>query len=1116
MSLAPFMIVGCGGSGVLSVRHIRDEVRSRLKAQGVDKMPKAWQFIGIDAPSTMTDLGEALPLPPSDYLKLRPGATTLEELEPILKSAHPPQTRGSGYEELIGWRPSPKDLKGSFLIGMSQNRAVGRVVGTVALNGRAIKDRIQSGLSSCAGGGTELNALAQKMKLAVGGLDAPEPIVIVITSTAGGCGAGIGLDVVDLIRHLDARVQPILIAYGSDIFGAQSSAGMASNNLAFISELLNASWSENGGKTGLFSAPFGLPQSRGPHASFLIGRKNMKGVDLQDSRNIYRAVGISIAGWMTTPSVRQSFQDYVIANWGAAPLRLGGFGFGDTRITGNISSFGSATIAVGRKRFREYARKYLLRDIYEHHFRGYKKVATTLFGESVGTDAALKSRIVERFTPEVTTAFGLTNLFDAQGGILSDGSAQISDALLSRAHVQKLANDVAATLSSRLPGESLRGAEWSGLIRDELSVIKRQVIIDGVESYKDREELWLANLVKQVVSKSNDYLAQLTLPVMVDLAAHVIESVQRASIAFRNSAQVASDKANEFGLRGYEQLADVGTNNLTKDSPQVSEAINVIAASIGQEMKAQVSTSIAQTLDQVVINLLQPLRAALMRASDDVALMTDSKNDKPSEISGWPVADIIPTALIPSPIEHLLEGHEEWAATLQRLLRSAEKQKVGEAMIDSVRRGIASGVETSGEIGSAQVRPLLWTRNDAPLEFARSQPLALDLGLDIESLEERVDQWLSKPGRELSDYLREGLQGYLSDPMHPDHNRRLAKFKEKFQMALEQSSPLVEVDNTYFATTYPLQQQLSITYSVEPIPFQPGHPAYQVAEEQLRNALGLVPGAPTNLYFDDSDRESITTSCFFAKPVFVGVIKSVMDDLARHGSQLKSPEQLRGWLDFKRSRTLDEFIPLPEKLTFALIRGFAVGRMLGLIDTANGSPIKISSLAGTFEFPEPGYSSIPREYALTSLLMSFSLSFLKVSQMREKAFAAYGELFNLGVPDHLEMNPLEYRVSGELQLFLENGKTKASSINTPQCEGSNKEERTASAKEYLTDNIEFYSKLIDEPFKGDECVRTIVKWERNEIPVREAAEMIRDQYKTVLSAIEIFSVGANTSSKIRT
>jgi hypothetical protein len=277
-----------------------------------------------------------------------------------------------------------------------------------------------------------------------------------------------------------------------------------------------------------------------------------------------------------------------------------------------------------------------------------------------------------------------------------------------------------------------------------------------------------------------------------------------------------------------------------------------------------------------------------------------------------------------------------------------------------------------------------------------------------------------------------------------------------------------------------------------------------------------VPGAPTNLYFDDRDRESITASCFFAKPVFVGVIKSVMDDLARHGSQLKSPEQLRGWLDFKRARTLDEFIPLPENLTMALIRGFAVGRMVGLIDTANGSPIKVSSLAGTYEFPEPGYSSTPREYALTSLLMSFSLSFLKVSQMREKAFAAYGELFNLGVPGHLEMNQLEYKVSGELQLFLETGKTKASSIGTPQCEGSSKEDRIASAKEYLTDNIEFYSKLIDEPFKGDERVRTIVKWERNEIPVREAAEMIRDQYKIVLSAIENFSAGANTILKIRT
>lgn len=1115
MSLAPFLIVGCGGSGVLSVRHIRAEVRARLKARGIENLPKAWQFLGIDVVSTMTDLSEASPLPQSDYLKLRPGATTLEGLEEILQATHPIGTPGSGYEELVGWRPEPKELPGSFLLGMSQNRAVGRVVGTVALNGSAIRDRIRDALTSCAAGGPELNALAQQLGVAVGGLDSPEPIVIVITSMAGGCGAGIGLDVVDVIRRSDTGVQPLLVAYGSDIFGKQTSAGMAANSLAFISELLNASWSENGGKTGLFPAPFGLPQRRGPHASFIIGRKNMKGIDLQDARNIYRAVGISIAGWMTTPSVRQTFQDFVVGNWTATPLRLGGYGFADTLVNGNVSSFGSATIAVGRKRFREYARKYLLRDLYEHHARGYKKLATNLFGEVGGTDAVLKSRIVEKFLPEVISSFGLSNAFDAQGGILSDGSAQISDALLSKSHVQKFSADLTATLLSRLPSESLKGAEWGGLVRDELSLIKRQSIIDAVETYKVREEDWLASLVAKVVSKSNEYLAQLTLPVFEELSSYVIDAVQRASIGFRNSAQISNDKASEFSLRGYEQLSDVEANRLLKDSPQVSEAIDFIAASIGQEFKAQASTSIAQTLDQVVINLLQPLRSALMRAEDDVAVLTESLNDRPAEVAGWPTAEIVPKSLIPSPIEHLLEGYTEWPTTLQRLLRSAETQRVGESMIEAVRRGISSGVEMPGEIGQAQIRPLLWTRNDAPIQFARSQPLPLDLGLDLESLEERVDKWLAKPGRELGDYLREGLQKYLSDPMHPEHNRRLAKFKEKFQMALEQSSPLVDVDKTYFATTYP-KRQLSLTYTVEPIPFQPGHPAYEVAEELLRNALGLVPGAATTLPFDDYDRESITASCFFTKPVFVGILSSVMDELAHYGVDLQKPEDRRGWLDFKRARTLDEFIPLPESMIKALIRGFVVGRITGLVKIEKGAPTKIASSQTVLEFPYPSYPSISEEYELTSLLMSFSLSFLKVAQVREKAFAAYAQLFKLGVVDDLNVGSREFRVSGELEKFLTEGKSDSAAIDHPKAQGASRESREQSAIQYLAGNIDGYDGLISLPYTGNERVRRIVKWEEQNTPVREVAQLILKQYEVVKVAVEKYAAGLPNSSTLDT
>jgi hypothetical protein len=109
MSLAPFILVGCGGSGVLSVRHVRDEVRARLRLHGIEKIPAAWQFIGIDVLPTMSELGEASPLPPRDYVQLKVGAKNLNQVEEILLASNPPSQRG-GYTELIGWRPCADDL----------------------------------------------------------------------------------------------------------------------------------------------------------------------------------------------------------------------------------------------------------------------------------------------------------------------------------------------------------------------------------------------------------------------------------------------------------------------------------------------------------------------------------------------------------------------------------------------------------------------------------------------------------------------------------------------------------------------------------------------------------------------------------------------------------------------------------------------------------------------------------------------------------------------------------------------------------------------------------------------------------------------------------------------
>ena len=1104
MSLAPFILIGCGGSGVLSVRHVRDEVKARLRTYGIEKIPGAWQFIGIDATPVQADLTEASPLPPLDYLQLNAGARKLTQLESILTAAHPPVSR-RGYKELFGWRPNPQLFPQDTTVGLT-NRAVGRVVGTIALQAPGIRQRIDKAVNDCQSGASQLNTVAREMGLTLGGYDTMSTNVLVVTSMAGGCGAGISLDVVDLLmKYGGAGVQPILIAYGTDIF-ASSQQHMSSNNLGYIAELLNASWSDKPPHTDIFKASSYVPDNRKPRATFVLGRRNLQGKDLEDSRNVYRSVGITIAGWMTTPTVRQRFQDWVIGNWDAAPLRLGGMGFADDWTTGCVSSFGSATLAVGRKRFREYARKYVLRDLYEHHHRGFKQVALSVFGDDGdrGIEQAIKSRLVDHFLPEVIEAFGLKNRFDRQMGILNDGSAQISDALLSRSHLEAFAGKVRSELDEKLPSESLRGSEWSTIIRDELPAIKRRVRVDAEANYKSREEDWLAALVKKVLHSSNQYLTRLTLPVMIDLSQRISEELGRSSNDFKTSAQVGEEKSTILTQDANNELADVASNPLMKDSPQVLNAIELFAAAASQELKAHLSRSVAQTLEQVIINLMQPLNNAFRRAKDDVDQVADvATSGQAPLISKWPERNIVPRSFQPSPIEHLLDDFEDWPVMIERLLRTAEPVRTGESTVDAIRRAISSGVEQPGEIGKNEIRPLVWTQNNAPIDFARTVPMSLEVGLDLVSLEERVDRWLGKPGSKLSDYLREGLKAYLIDTDHPEHAARMRKFREKFQSALEQARPFVQVDPVYFATSYP-GASLTLGYTVEPIPFQSGHPAHTEAENLIRINVG---GAGGEITYTDQDRESVTVSCFFEKPMFPGVISSMFEAISQHavGFQGRASD-LRGWLDFKRGRTLDECIPLPANVTRALVRGFIVGRLTGLIKLPKNSsePVEISSPAGALKFPHPSYAVLSHQ--LTSLLMSFVLCFLEVSRSRSQAFAAYAQLFTLGtVSADGDISPNRFVVSGELARYLESGQTDLASIDTKNSIGDDRNKRIATALQHISSVIVALKTLDGKPFDGSETVNRLVTWDDDSVPVREIADLLIEEYERVEKAIKSYT-----------
>ena len=135
---------------------------------------------------------------------------------------------------------------------------------------------------------------------------------------AGGTGAGIMLDVVDLVRRTDINgAFPVLVAFTPDIFGSIQTEAMTANAAAFMSEMMSAYWDNESTDSALL--PSDVPvDTRGPHSTFLIGRKNIDGLDLSDSKNVYRAVGEALAAVTTSATVQEDFYNFISVNWATA------------------------------------------------------------------------------------------------------------------------------------------------------------------------------------------------------------------------------------------------------------------------------------------------------------------------------------------------------------------------------------------------------------------------------------------------------------------------------------------------------------------------------------------------------------------------------------------------------------------------------------------------------------------------------------------------------------------------------------------------------------------------------------------------------------------------------
>ena len=1109
--LRPIIMIGCGGSGQKAVRYVRDSVKRHLEHQGWEgDFPKAWQFLGIDTLTTQED--PSIPfLPNNDYVSVSLAFPTYQGLNQAIETKFGLEVNPNAFHDLQGWRPNPSQVTVPLKDGAGQLRAVGRTAGVLALQDYVAK-RVAFAFAQCSAGGPELTEVSRYLNVSVPpGTPVPDPITIVVGSMAGGTGAGIMLDVVDLVRRTDIKgAFPVLVAFTPDIFGSIQTNAMTANSAAFMAEMLSAYWDDENTDSALIPATVAV-NTRGPHSIFLVGRTNIDGLDLLDSKNVYRAVGEALAAVTTSSTVQTSFHNFITVNWPmAAPANAGGYGFHSSRMKGVASSFGSATISIGRDRFRDYTKKLLHRSIIEHLAEGFEPVAAAVLGDAAKSMAGpakiaeLSRRNIDRF------------MIDCGLSESDEGSKQISDRFVSneimKTRLGQVANSIKAPFT---PAMQQNAGVWLQTINAQATQI-RTAELSAVDAELGAElRIWGTELYKNVLKTTTEFSGTLSMPLVLSLLQSTRAQVLQSSAKFKERAKEASGLADKAREKARGHLSANQKGAIPMSAAPVQETIQDMSKAIVFDWSARVRERLAVALESVATTMLSGVEASVNQSLARLNMLTQSQDGKPAVVGNWPKNDgIVPTSFTPSPVEFFLEEFETWPEMVKQLVSRSLGDPAGLPIdpVEAARLLIIRGGFGGDGKGGAEVTPLIWadSHGSEPV-WEPGQQISININDDLEQLTERIDSWLMRPATEMLYVLTEGLGSYLMDKHHKtgaaiaDHQQRLATFRQKLTLALMQSRPLVEIDLVMNATVHP--QPLKYVLNIQGFPFGKGHPAREESEQVIQGFLN--DARDVDWAFSSGDAESVLITNFLEYPVNPSVITSFTQPLHKAVGAY-TPELLRSsFWQWRRARVLENFVPLPDELRVAAIRGFAISRILGAMTALPVGQNKIATEKGVFNFPTNLLTETNKNNILPALLEAMVLTFAEAPTRGKAAFSAYGALLDYGTGGGMAAG---FEIDGVTAHILKSGEYgKVEIVDAERADSlrNDPQGRIKNAIAYLDANIKRFDAIESRPMHPNSWRNQVGAVDPVDTMTRELLPDLRKGHVMVREALERFERSLN-------
>jgi hypothetical protein len=1014
MPLSPILVVGCGGSGgkvVLGLRRrLQEELQRRKWAGG---LPAAWQFKWIDLPTVQESHGEfGPPLPQRDYISLADGVAQYSMIDAALMA----RASGQTLERVVGWRPTPT-LSIPVNKGASQMRAIGRTVALTKTD--SIRRLVQTSLDDISGGVQDLAQLSEHLG-GSGDVD-PTPAVFVVSSMAGGTGAGVYMDVCDVIRGYRPEVGPSLfgILFTAEIFQhVNADAGMVPNTVASVGELMSGYFAADRGLEPLYG-PIGaisVSGQSGPTIPLVVGMQPLGGGQaLESPGQCYRAVTETLVAVAVNEDFQQRFVGYQVTNWtpnadvdkritGYAMLnqpRIEGAG---VRPCGVVSSFGSSMVSVGAGRFGEWARHRLTRAVVDHLKTGWRDKGRQLMGSMVSpmtTDQDIVEFLVSRDRNEFVRSCGLWEENEPNGTEHND----VLDGIMPLAQLGSRHSAFESTLLDELARTNTqRGqADWTDTIM-ALTATRQGMYLADLEAhlFSAREE-FCGSIGRRLAGAVSDWLSRFGIPVtrgLVDeLEAQCRTAVEQLKADQQHFKTSADQDVRNWVLASFNAL---GKGTCAANSEFVRAGLDQALGPLKFRSMQRRHDEAISTLERVVDRVIRPVKVAL----DDVGGLLAAP-DIAAELNTWPDdRGDVPPVYRPAPSELVLVGHADWGRLYAQLL----EQSAGSTQ--DARDLVARGGFEYGPLVSPKVAPLMvemrqnakWWERDAGV-------LDINVRLRPADVLDRVQMWMLDDRHPLGKFIQTGLQEYLGEAGEQRHER-LQRFEVALSRAVELARPLVRIEPAMMQRVHTQKPELSLDLVCEPFPF----PSTMTEVRQIVERVMFGQKQPDGGWFMASNTngvESVLITSVLDAAVQPAAVTSLTGPIAQRWSVVRSNPQrsaaIAGFQTYNRARPLNECVPLTAPALLAVSKGWFLGRSLGAVSNATeNEPFVVSYKSpggiarAALPWPVLRHGAVPELHStaygaewLPALLEHLPLTMMMLGD-DPRALDGFEQLFQLG------------------------------------------------------------------------------------------------------------------------